>query len=320
MIFEKAILKAYKSMAYTRCNDSGTAFYFSKEDFPGLHQKPYAFSATAGHLLQGYFYYYDHPIQNRVIVFDHGFGGGHRSYMKEIERLCRANYLVFAYDHTGCMESGGNDTNGMAQSLCDLNDCIKALESNNPLKQLNISVVGHSWGGFAALNISALHPTISKIVVLSGFISVKSLIDSYFDGILKGFRKTIMHVEEKANPIFVKYNAIASLSQSNVEALLIYSDNDPLCKKKFHYDPLYAQLSTKKNIHFQLISGRGHNPNYTENAVKYLESYMIQKKRLTKKRKLETTKQKEKFIASLDWNIMTEQDEEVWTSILHHLK
>lgn len=320
MLFEKSIIKAYKTMVYTRCDDSGTTFYFSKENFPRLYQKPYTFIATAGHQLQGYFYYYDHPIQNRIIIFDHGFGGGHRSYMKEIERLCKAGYLVFAYDHTGCMESGGSDTNGMAQSLCDLNDCINALQSNSQLKQFDISVVGHSWGGFSALNISAIHPEISKIVVLSGFISVKSLINTYFRGILKGFRKSIMNVEEKANPIFAKYNAVESLSQSNVETLLIYSDNDALCKKEIHYDPLYTQLSTKKNIHFKLVSHRGHNPNYTEDAVKYLNEYIIQKRKLMKRKLLETNEQKEKFLASFDWDKMTEQDEKVWSSILSHLK
>lgn len=320
MIFEKAVLKAYQTMAYTRCDDTGTAFYFSNKDFPRLHQKPFSFYATAGHLLQGYFYYYDHTIPHRIIIFEHGFGGGHRSYMKEIERLCRAHYLVFAYDHTGCMESGGSDTNGMAQSLCDLNDCIHALQSNSQLKQFDISVVGHSWGGFSTLNISAIHPEISKIVVLSGFISVPSLIDSYFGGILKGFRKSILEIEEKANPVFVKYNAIESLAKSNVEALLIYSDNDTLCKKEAHYDPLYRQFSTKKNIHFHLVHHKGHNPNYTEQAVKYLETYLSQKRKQAKHKLLETTEQKDKFVSSFDWNKMTEQDEEVWSLILKHLE
>ena len=32
MVFEKQIIKAYKGMAYTRCDDRGTAFYFSAEN------------------------------------------------------------------------------------------------------------------------------------------------------------------------------------------------------------------------------------------------------------------------------------------------
>ena len=131
MIFEKQVIGMYKAMAYTRCDDTGKAYYFSAEDFPGLRKESYPFTASAGHRLQGYVYYYDAPIPGRLVVFDHGFFGGHRSYMKEIEMLCRHGYLVFAYDHTGCMESGGENPNGMAQSLCDLNDCLCTLKADS---------------------------------------------------------------------------------------------------------------------------------------------------------------------------------------------
>ena len=36
MIFEKQIINFYKGMMYARCDDNGTAFYFSASDFPGL--------------------------------------------------------------------------------------------------------------------------------------------------------------------------------------------------------------------------------------------------------------------------------------------
>ena len=39
MIFEKQIVNAYRGMAYTRCDDNGTAFYFSAEDFEGLSRE-----------------------------------------------------------------------------------------------------------------------------------------------------------------------------------------------------------------------------------------------------------------------------------------
>ena len=105
MIFEKQIVNLYREMAYTRCDDNGMAYYFSAEDFPGLQKESYPFRSLKGYRLQGYLYHYDHPQEGRLVVFDHGFGGGHRSYMKEIEKLCKHGFLVFAYDHTGCMES-----------------------------------------------------------------------------------------------------------------------------------------------------------------------------------------------------------------------
>lgn len=319
MIFEKQIVNMYRGMAYTRCDDNATAYYFSADDFHGLHKESYNFKSSKGHNLQGYLYYYDNPIKDRLVVFDHGLGGGHRSYMKEIEKLCGHGFSVFAYDHTGCMESEGENPNGMAQSLFDLNDCITALKNDTRFAKCDVSVMGHSWGGFSALNISALHPDISHVVVLSGFVSVELLINSYFGGILKGYRKAIMQIEHDANPDFVGYNAVESLSKSNAKVLLIYSDNDKLCRKAAHYDTLKAGLKDKENIKLLLVSNKGHNPNYTEDAVKYLGEYVSKRAKMIKKKQLQTDEQKKNFLASWDWNRMTSQDDTVWAEIFNCL-
>ena len=98
MIFEKKILAMYKNLAFRRCDDKGTDFYFSSEDFEGMNREEYPFRSSLGHELRGFIYYYDNPIEDRLIVFEHGFFGGHRSYMREIEMLCRRGYTVFAYE------------------------------------------------------------------------------------------------------------------------------------------------------------------------------------------------------------------------------
>ncbi|MBR7160836.1 MAG: alpha/beta fold hydrolase [Clostridia bacterium] len=318
MIFEKQILNMYKGMMHTRCDDTETVFYYSPNDFEGLRQEPYPFTASAGHTLQGYIYHYENPIQGRIVVFDHGFGGGHRAYMKEIEMLCRHGYTVFAYDHTGCMESGGASPNGMAQSLCDLNDCMTALKADECFRGIDFSVMGHSWGGFSTLNISALHPEISRVIVLSGFVSVEELVNSFFSGWMKGYRKTIMALEKEANPLFVTYHAADSLAKSNAKALLIYSDNDTLCSRK-HYDILKSALDGREHIQFLLVSNKGHNPNYTEKAVQYLGEFGKARTKLTRKKNA-GKEEKEKFVSSFDWDKMTEQDEAVWAKIFEALK
>ena len=251
MIFEKQIVSAYKGMMHTRCDDTETVFYFSPSGFQGLKVEPHSFRSSLGHTLQGYVYQYDDPIPNKLVVFDHGFGGGHRAYMKEIEKLCKHGFTVFAYDHTGCMESGGETPQGLAQSLCDLNDCISMIKSNESFRGFDISVMGHSWGAFSTLNISALHPEISHIVAMCGFVSVEEMIKTFFSGLMKGYRKAILEFEEESNPIFVKYNAVETLSKSATKALLIYSDNDGMCRR-VHYDILKAALEGKENVHFML--------------------------------------------------------------------
>ncbi len=319
MIFEKQILDTYKGMMHTRCDDRGTAYYFSAKDFPGLKVEGYTFKSSKGHDLQGYIYNYDNPIEGRLIVFDHGFGGGHRSYMREIEMLCKHGYKVFAYDHTGCMESGGESPNGMAQSLCDLNDCIATIKADEKFAGLDISVMGHSWGGFSTMNIAALHPEISHVVSMSGFVSVELLVGSFFGGILKGYRKPVLELERKSNPEFVGFNAVDSLLKTNAKVLLVYSDNDKLVRPEIHFEALKSGLLGKENIKLLFVSNKGHNPNYTEDAVKYLAEYSALLQKKNKKKELETPEQKKQFVDSFDWWRMTEQDEDVWNEIFELL-
>lgn len=315
----KLIENIYRTKILGRCDDKGTAYYFSAKDFEGLNAVPYSFISSKGDTLKGNFYYYDNPIKNRLIVFDHGFGGGHLSYMKEIEMLCRHGFLVFSYDHTGCMESGGDSANSLGQSLTDLNDCFNALKKEEKLQGYDFSVMGHSWGGFSTLNISALHPEIKHIVVLSGFISVETLLSQFLPSALSFLAKPILKIEKKFNPESLKHNAVETLRNTNAKVLLIFSDNDPAVKKEVHFDALQKGLSDKENVKLLLVSEKGHNPNYTQNAVKLLGEYTSSLMQKNKKKELQSDEQKKAFLQSFDWDKMTEQDEDVWAEILKAL-
>ena len=319
MLFEKQVVDLFKQKMYARCDDTGKAFYFSHTDFDGLQREPFPFTASAGHTLQGYLYHYAAPIPHRLVVFDHGFGGGHRSYMREIELLCRHGFLVLSYDHTGCMESGGESPNGLGQSLCDLNDCITAVKADPRFNGFTLSVMGHSWGAFSTLNICSLHPEIAHIVAISGFVSVPLMVETFFTGLLRGYRRAIMDLEQRSNPMSFARNAVETLSHCSARSLLIYSDNDPMCRKTPHFDTLAAGLSHQEHVRLLLVSDKGHNPNYTHDAVKYLAEYTSQLEKLDKKKLLETEEQKAAFRSSFDWRRMTEQDEAVWQEIFRTL-
>ncbi len=319
MIFEKKVLAIYRSQFLSRCDDTGFAHYFSHADFPGLRQQPFDFQSGLGHMIHGWFYCYDEIIPGRVVVFDHGFGGGHRSYMKEIEMLAKHGYLVYAYDHTGCMESGGENTRGLSQSLRDLNDCLNALQATPGFRDLDISVMGHSWGGFACMNISALHPEVSHIIALSGFVSVKEMAGQFFSGILKGYRKPVLRLEQEANPKFWNYHAVDSLKNTSAKVLLVYSTNDKVVIREIHHKILSDALKDKPNIRILLEADKGHNPNYTSEAVKYLSQYTAALTRKLKDGALETQAQKDAFRNQWDWHRMTRQDDALWTEIFQTL-
>ena len=90
MLFEKKIIGFYKQKLFSRCDDMGLARYFTHKDFPGLQAEPFSFKDDAGgNTLRGNFYSYPNYREDRIVVFDHGMGGGHLSYMREIEMLAK---------------------------------------------------------------------------------------------------------------------------------------------------------------------------------------------------------------------------------------
>lgn len=315
MIFEK-INSMYKSQVYSRADDNGCVFYFTSADFEGLKREEYSFPSCDGHTLKGAFYYYEGYDEKRLVLFEHGMGSGHTGYMREIETLAKQGYKVFSYDHTGCMESGGETTGGFVQSLKDLNDAMNALKADEKYKNLSFSVVGHSWGAFSTMNICALHPYVTHIVAMSGYISVKDVLKQF----LGPFYKKIYEKEEKANPDFINYNAVTSLENSNVKALIITSDDDRTINCKKHFDVLKNKLGHKENITFLKLTGKNHNPNYTFDAVKYKDAFFKEYSAVMKKQLLKTEGDKKAFKARFDWKRMTEQDEKLWNIIFEHLQ
>lgn len=316
----KLIEKAYRSNLFIRNDNPNGIFYFSAGDFPGLQAHPFECRSSMGHGLKGYFYCYDHPAADRLVVFDHGMGNGHRAYLREIERLAKAGFLVFSYDHTGCMESGGENTNGFAQSLRDLDDVLKALKKVPELSGRGIAVVGHSWGGFSTMNIAALHEDLTHVVSMSGFISVKIMLEQLFTGILKGAAKGLYQLEKQANPDYVEFDAVRTLGHTKAKVLLIASSNDSTVKKEYHFEVMRRALAGKENIRFLLTEGKGHNPSYTCDAVRYKDDFFAAFQKAVKKKKLETPQQQKAFMDAYDWRRMTEQDDTVWEKIISHLQ
>ena len=309
------IEEAYQNAVYTRVEETKAVFYFSKDNFEGLSQSPFMVRSSKEHRLQGYFYSYPDPQPDRIVIFEHGMGSGHRGYMKEIELLAKAGYLVYAYDHTGCMESGGETTGGFSQSLMDLDDVMNAFLKHETYHHYQFFVVGHSWGGFSALNIAAIHPEVKKVVAISGFISPEKILKQTL-GI---FYQRIYNKEKKKNPRYMKFDALNSLHRSKAQTLIIHSDDDPVVSCKKHFDVMHKAFVGYENITFWKVSGKGHNPNYTADAVKYKDAFFKRYRKALKTGALETDRDKERFAEQFDWDRMTEQDPAVWERILEML-
>ena len=318
MLFEKKVASFVLGQLLTRQDNPHGIFYFGPEHFPGLTTHAYDFKSHKGHDLKGFFYCYENPIPGKLVVFDHGMGNGHRAYMREIETLCKAGFLVYSYDHTGCMASGGKHIGGFAQSLADLDDCIRTLKRDARLKDRELCVVGHSWGGFSTMNIGAIHPEVKKIVSMSGFVSVERIVKQTL-GPLKIYAPAIVEAEQRENPRYARYNGLESLAKTTAQVLLIYSEDDKTVHKREHYDPLYMKFCDSDHVKFLLVNNKNHNPSFEKESVVYKDAFFTQFQKALKKGRLATPEEQAAFMGQFDWWFMTRQDTRVWDAIFDHL-
>lgn len=323
-MFKGLVEKVYRRAVFSRHDADDAVYYFTAKDFEGLRCEPYSFENQLGERLSGAFYYYDGFRADRLIIFDHGMGMGHYSYMNEIETICRHGFRVFSYDHTGCTNSEGAGIRGLSGSLADLDACICALKKDGVLSGLEYSVVGHSWGGFSAMNVIGIHKDVHSMVAISGFISVKDMQKQSLSGLAAQFRGITYRYEKSINGDYVDSSAIDVLSKTKIPSLIIHSLDDNIVSAHYHFLKLKKAIEglpegEKPPVSFVSMVGKFHNPNYTEDAVRYKNKFIKELTKKKKKKRLETKEQREAFKNSYDWKRMTRQDERVWSVIFEHL-
>lgn len=316
------LVNLYKKFLIHRYDDNGYIKYFQFTDFKGLKAEKFSFR-SGNNTLVGNYYYYDGYKDDELIIFCHGIGGGHRSYMREIEHLCQCGYKVLAYDNTGCFDSQGESIICISQSLSDLDSAIRTLKSSGEFqKYKKVHVIGHSWGGFAAGNIANYHSDIDKIVVISGFVSVEQLIKAFLKGnkgvLKKHVFKTIYNFEKEMNPDYVGSSTLDALKSGNSEFLLAYSKDDP--NVPFEYSIRYINENFNcENVTQLIYEDRKHNPNYTLDAVTYMNDVFGKYKKVSKSLKMKTPEAKKEYFKDVDWLRMTNQDKDFWEQVCKFL-
>ena len=317
------IERSYRKEFIRRYDDTGYLRYFSAADFPGLQDDPFSFPSGVNRLAAHY-YRYAAPVENELIVFCHGIGGGHRSYMKEIVALCRRGYTVLAYDNTGCFDSEGADIVSMSHSLADLDNCLRYLKKAGSFQRFDrVFVIGHSWGGFAAGNIASLHGGVSKAVAISGFISTARLLEDNLGGVAAPLRKTVFDrlcaFEKKAAPDYFGACTLEAVNGKKTRFLFAHSTDDPMVPYSRHTGYL-RDHADNSDVRYLISHDRKHNPNYTADAVAYMNERFSSFEKAVKEGRLKTLDDKRRFFADTDWDRMTAQDDAFWDDVARFLE
>ena len=227
--------------------------------------------------LKGFLYGMDN--KKGLIVFAHGIGGGHEFYLGIITRLVDCGWSVFAYDCTGSGYSEGDGTNGLAQSVIDLDKALDFAESDSRTKDMDKYVLGHSWGGYAAAAILNFDHDVKASISMSGYNTPFAELAETCDDSYGKAGKLLYPLVWLYNKVEFgrdsSWSAADGINKSGIPVLVIHGENDEVIK--YNGASVIAQRDkiTNPKAEFHTISEEGRSGHssifYTAEYAEYRE-------------------------------------------------
>ncbi|MCM1131022.1 MAG: lysophospholipase [Roseburia sp.] len=293
-----------------RFDPDGIVKYYGLEDYPKLLNEIVEIPTKKGNL-RGKLYLYPQEKYKGILVFSHGMWGSHRAYLQEMEILARNGFKVLGIDNYGTELSDGKNIKGLGSSLLTLNQVITYVKRIYPHEK--IYVMGHSWGGFAAVNIGKYHKDIDAIVAMSPFISISRILKHQLPKIFYPTIPFLVLLDAIHCGKYSFANAKSTLKKSSIHTLVIHSKDDQMVPYNRATGHLKKHIQ-KSNIFYFIVDGKNHNPDYTLEALSYTQSISA------KMKSIETEAERLEYRKKLDYHKMGEIDEKVFDVILDFLK
>lgn len=295
-------LKAY--LFHDQTNDDGIIPYLSPLDFEGLNMEEHCFINSRGRNVSYFFYSYNGYKKDKLIVFLHGVGPGHRAYLREIVTLCKRGYRVLAPDYSGVGASGRDGLDSVlspARDVLELLDLLSAKEET--------VLAGHSLGGFAALCSLCRKSDIKKAVILSAPVSLDFFVS------LQSNPEEFLAYEKAVSPDLCDIDIMAYLRKTDAKILFIHSADDEVVP----FDKTTGRIMRKianPGFSFLIKEHRKHNPNYTDGAIAYMNAVFSEYFARVADGTLDTAEKKKAFMADKSPMEMTHQDRSVFDRIV----
>ncbi len=261
-------------------------------------------------MIRGYFYSLDGYDNDKLIIFAHGMDSSKESYMQEIAYFAQNGFLVLGFDYLGTHESDGV-LKGFGNSLLSLDTVIKYIKNNDKYKNKELYVVGHSWGGYAALNIVKYHKDIKGIVAMAPAVSLYKIFRGSY---LKQNVFVTLLIELVECLKLGKYslcNGAKSIKNYNGKVMVLQSKNDNVVR--FDSSLGYIKSVDGDKAEYLVVDDRYHNPDYKIEAVNKLMAFY--------KELGQTSKDKyPELFAKSDFRAMGELDSEIMDKIIEFIK
>ena len=169
------------------------------------------------------------------------------------------------------------------------------------------------------MNAAALHPEVTHVVSLAGFLSARALVEQYIPKAFLKYSGEVMDRERQWNPQYADMDARESLQKSQTRLLHLQSRDDSMVKFDLCCEPLSEALSGRPHTELIVTDHKNHDPQRTEEAVSANAEMLRALEQKRRKKQLTTPAQRAEFQAAYDWNLLTEQDTAVWKKILEFL-
>ncbi|MBQ0125696.1 MAG: alpha/beta hydrolase [Clostridiales bacterium] len=299
------LIKTY--LFYGQTNPDGIIPYLSCADFDGLSREKHFFINSKNEKI-AYFYYTSSKAQNgKTGMFFPGVGVGHAAYVHERATLCERGYTVLTFDYFGCGESDGENYVSLLAPARDALELIEYLDIDG-----SVVAVGHSLGGHTALKVLASTDKIKKAVIISGFFDFRWNVPS-------GAKDEISAYEKSAEPEIFATDVISFLKSTSDKIFFIHSKDDTIVPYGMYTG--YIENSIKNaNFIFHSETSRGHNPNYSDDAVKYMKDTFSEYLGLVSKGVLDTYEKKKAYMSDKSAMKMTVQDGRIFDKIDDFIK
>lgn len=326
MMFLLAFLCLYAVFG-SRCEGDPDLKYLTHEDFKGLTAEPVSFSSNQGQTLRGAVYTRDNPGGPvGLVLFAHGMGGGHRSYMTEINSFAAAGFAVLAYDNTGTMASDGKALGSFYQAVHDLRAALAFIRGNAKWAHYPLVLAGHSWGGYAVCQtLAGEEEHVAGAVVFSAP-------DSAAGAICDGAQSMLGIGIGWMRPFFAAASVIrggwasrrsssAMLAQTRrVPVLFLQGDADT--SVRLLNSPLYREaVRQKENITGIIYEGRAHNVYQTQESEQYLASTMEAISAAKREHgKAGIPSLEKKHLYDIDYALITQEDPAVMKTVTSFMR
>ncbi|MBO4540594.1 MAG: alpha/beta fold hydrolase [Bacilli bacterium] len=305
------IVNLYKKNFLQRFDKDVAIPYYSPSDFPDLLYHENSFVNSKGIEIHYFTFSKEDPAKDKVVLFCPGIGPGHVGYLTEIAHIAREGYKVVTLDYAGCGYSKGERMPSVNEPTRDVIELLELLKLEE-----EVALVGHSLGAYTALNVIHLTERIKKAVIISGFIDIASEMVGFVK--FRFLANRVKRFEKKLDPQYGDIDNWSYLKTTTDKLLFIHSVDDGVV----NFPNNAGKLAEFHNPNIKILTyqGRKHNPNYSPEAIAFMNQSIGGYNYLVKKGELKSDEEKRAYFADKPIGKMTEQDPEVFRRIFRFIE